>query len=120
VHSYVTMRSTVGVMGILVPLVLIIDEVVLSGLTRITVRGSISAYYHSPMQDFFVASLCIIAFLLMTYMGGHPQTPRLLVQLAGGRVPVGCCVLSDVAQPQQGGAFMWRPGRAAAARLLTD
>jgi multisubunit Na+/H+ antiporter MnhB subunit len=34
----------------------------------------VSAYYHSPMQDFFVSGLCIVAFLLLTYMSGQPRT----------------------------------------------
>jgi hypothetical protein len=104
------MRSTVGVLGILVPLVLIIGEVVLSGWSRMTLRGSISAYYHSPMQDFFVASLCVIAFLLMTYMGGHPQTRDFWCSLAAGLFLLGVVFFPTWLSHSNGEPFCGGPG----------
>lgn len=83
-RSYVAMRTVVGALGLAVPIVLVLGEAVISGWSRITVRGSLSAYYHSPMQDFFVASLCVIAFLLMTYMAGHTRTRDFWFSLVAG------------------------------------
>jgi hypothetical protein len=73
VRSYLLIRTVVGVIGILLPIVLIIGETFfLRG--GVHVRGSLSAYYHSSMQDIFVAGLCVTGFLLLTYMAGMPKT----------------------------------------------
>jgi hypothetical protein len=37
-------------------------------------RGSLSAYYHSPMRDVFVGSLCVVGVLLLTYLAGQWNT----------------------------------------------
>src|SRR5262249_44338468 len=66
-RSYRAMRLVVGILGVALPLVFIIGEAFfLRG--GVHVRGSISAYYHTPMQDVFVGGLCVIGFLLATYM----------------------------------------------------
>ena len=70
VRSYLLIRTVVGVLGIALPLVLIVGEsFFLKGSAE--VRGSLSAYYHSPMRDFFVGSLCVIGVLLITYMAAR-------------------------------------------------
>jgi hypothetical protein len=67
VLSYVLLRIIVGVVGLLLPLVLILgDAAVLDA--PFSARDSLSAYYHSPMRDFFVGTLCVIGILLVTYM----------------------------------------------------
>lgn len=72
-ESYLVIRTVVGVIGILLPIILIIAEAFfLKG--SVHVRGSLSAYYHSSVQDIFVGSLCVIGFLLITYMAGMPKT----------------------------------------------
>ena len=43
-----------------------------AGSCSVHVRGSLSAYYHSSMQDIFVGSLCVTGLLLITYMAGMP------------------------------------------------
>ena len=73
VKSYLLIRTAVGVIGVLLPIALIIGEAFfLKG--SVHVRGSLSAYYHSSMQDIFVAGLCVTGFLLITYMAGMPKT----------------------------------------------
>ena len=98
VRSYLLIRTVVGFIGILLPIVLIIGETFfLDG--SVQVRGSLSAYYHSSMQDIFVASLCVTGFLLITYMAGMPRTWDFWLSLTAG-----IAVLAVVFFPT------WRPG----------
>jgi hypothetical protein len=83
VRSYLLIRTVVGISGIVLPIILIIGEAFfLEGSVR--VRGSLSAYYHSSMQDVFVASLCVTGFLLITYMAGMPRTWDFWLSLIAG------------------------------------
>lgn len=66
-RSYLLIRLVVGGIGILLPtLLFVLDGLVLKG--GLSVRGSLSAYYHSGARDLFVAGLCVTGFLLITYM----------------------------------------------------
>ena len=68
VLSYLTIRRFLGIIGILMPLVLL-----LSGcLTGKPVRPSISDYYHSQyplIHGYFVGSMCAIGVFLACYKG---------------------------------------------------
>lgn len=69
IRSYIWLRIVVGVIGLLLPLILFIGEgTILDASVR--ARDSLSSYYHSPMRDWFVASLTVISVLLITYMLG--------------------------------------------------
>lgn len=86
--SYRTIRLMVGALGILLPLILIIGEAFfLKG--SVQVRGSLSAYYHSPMQDIFVGGLVVIGFLLATYMSGEHKSWDFSVSLVAGIAVLG-------------------------------
>ena len=62
-RSYRVIRLMVGFLGILLPLIFIfVEAYLLKG--GVHVRGSLSAYYHSPLQDVFVGGLCVIGVLL--------------------------------------------------------
>jgi hypothetical protein len=52
-------------------------------------RGSLSAYYHSPMQDVFVGSLCVVGVLLLTYMAGQPHTVDFVFSTVAGAAVLG-------------------------------
>jgi ABC-type arginine transport system permease subunit len=66
-------RAIIGILGILLPLIFIFGEAFfLRG--GVHVRGSLSAYYHTPMRDIFVAGLCVIGFFLATYLSGEAKT----------------------------------------------
>ena len=65
--SYLTLRKTIGILGITFPIALIIGSVVLFGCQE--VQGSISAYYHTDMRNLFVGVLCAIGLFLFTYTG---------------------------------------------------
>jgi hypothetical protein len=83
VRSYLLIRTVVGVIGILLPIILIIGEAFfLKG--GVHVRGSLSAYYHSSMQDIFVGSLSVTGLLLITYMAGMPKTWDFWLSLLAG------------------------------------
>lgn len=71
-RSYLVIRTAVGIMGILLPLVLILSEVLLKGTVQ--VRGSLSAYYHTSARDFFVCILCVTGVLLITYLAGQRRS----------------------------------------------
>lgn len=83
VRSYLLTRTVVGIMGILLPLVFILGEAYfLKG--GVHIRGSLSAYYHTSMRDIFVAGLCVIGFLLITYMSGLTRTWDFWLSLVAG------------------------------------
>jgi len=87
-RSYRVMRLVVGFLGVALPLVFIIGEAFfLRG--GVHVRGSISAYYHTPMQDVFVGGLCVIGFLLATYMAGEHRTWDFWASLIAGLAVLG-------------------------------
>jgi len=88
VSSYLLIRTVVGIIGIVLPAFFIIGEAFyLRG--GVHVRGSISAYYHTSMHDIFVAGLCVIGFLLATYMAGLTKTWDFWLSfVAGGAVLV--------------------------------
>src|SRR6266542_279822 len=86
--SYRVIRLVVGVLGVLLPFVFIIGEAFfLRG--GVHVRGSLSAYYHTSMQDIFVGGLCVIGFLLATYMAGEPRTWDFWASLIAGVAVLG-------------------------------
>jgi hypothetical protein len=65
--SYMWTRLFVGIIGIAMPIALLAGDPLL--FDERSIRGSLSAYYHSGMRDWFVGSLCAIGVGLFTYMG---------------------------------------------------
>jgi hypothetical protein len=87
-YSYRTIRLVLGFLGILLPFIFIIGEAsFLKG--GVQVRGSLSAYYHSPMQDIFVGGLVVIGFLLATYMSGELKSWDFWASLIAGIAVLG-------------------------------
>jgi hypothetical protein len=81
-------RAVVGILGILLPFIFIIGEAFyLRG--GVHVRGSLSAYYHTPMRDIFVAGLCVTGFFLATYLSGEPKTADFRLSLVAGLAVLG-------------------------------
>lgn len=64
VLSYLTLRRSVGIIGMALPLVLIFGKMILESPG---ILDSISLYYYSVMRDVFVGSLCAIAVFLFSY-----------------------------------------------------
>jgi len=99
-YSYRIIRLAVGCLGILLPVIFIVGEAAfLKG--GVQVRGSLSAYYHSPMQDFFVGGLCIIGLMLATYMGGEPKSWDFWVSLLAGIAVLGVVFFPTSRPPDQ-------------------
>ncbi|KAA1031068.1 DUF998 domain-containing protein [Pseudonocardia sp. EV170527-09] len=70
VLSYLGLRRAVGVIGILLPFVLVGGDLALGGDG---LRDSISRYYYSPMRDVFVGSLCAVGVFLYCYRYDRPD-----------------------------------------------
>jgi len=65
--SYVTLRKSVGILGITLPVILIIGSITCGECREI--QSSISCYYHTNMRDIFVGILCAVALFLFAYKG---------------------------------------------------
>jgi hypothetical protein len=87
-RSYRVSRLVVGFLGLLLPIVFIVGETFfLKG--GVHIRGSLSEYYHTSMQDIFVGGLCVIGFLLATYMSGEARTVDFWASLIAGVAVLG-------------------------------
>jgi len=65
--SYYTMRRSIGVLGITLPLILLAGSLQYGGCTE--VQSSISTYYHTNMRNIFVGFNCAVALFLFAYRG---------------------------------------------------
>jgi hypothetical protein len=80
VISYHMLRNAIGIIGILLPFVLIFGKIVFFQSPGI--QDSISSYYYTEMRDVLVGSLCAIGVFLFSYKGydnpnPHPALQRL-------------------------------------------
>lgn len=91
-RSYLLIRTAVGVLGLLFPLLLVgVDAVFLDG--SVTARDSLSAYYHSGARDLFVGVLCITGGLLVTYLATLPRTWDFWLSVVAGTGAFGVAFL---------------------------
>lgn len=65
-HSYLSLRKSVGIIGILFPFVLYMITYIISNQG---VQPSISHYYHTHAGDVFVGALCAISLFMFFYTG---------------------------------------------------
>ncbi|TWT87914.1 hypothetical protein [Neorhodopirellula pilleata] len=65
VASYLTIRRAVGLSGLALPLVLLVG----GWIAGVSVQENMSSYYHTPMRDIFVGTLCAIGVFLFCYQG---------------------------------------------------
>jgi hypothetical protein len=79
VMSYLTMRRVIGILGTLLPFVLVAGGLI----TGPEIKGSISAYYFSNMQDIFVGLMCAVALFLITYKG-YDTADKYVTSISGG------------------------------------
>ena len=66
VRSYLQLRIAIGVLGVVLPLLLIVIVDVLDGKNP-ALRGSVSAYYYTGGRDLFVAAMCVTGVFLIGY-----------------------------------------------------
>jgi len=69
VHSYLFLRRAIGIIGTLLPVVLIAGKLVVDGGGLL---DSISDYYYSGMRDVYVGSMCAVGVFLLSYRGYGP------------------------------------------------
>ncbi|WP_435016288.1 hypothetical protein TA3x_003852 [Tundrisphaera sp. TA3] len=66
VVSYLGIRRAIGVIGLLLPVMLGPVGLLAFG---IPIQDNMSSYYHTPMRDVFVGSMCAIGIFLFCYRG---------------------------------------------------
>ena len=87
VISYLLLRKTVGWIGMLLPFVLIVGNVVMSASRP----DSMSGYYYTPMRNVFVGALCALGVFLIAY-DGYDNVDRWITNIAGlGAIGVAFC-----------------------------
>jgi hypothetical protein len=101
VRSYLHIRRGVGVIGIALPTLLFLIDWLFLLRADAVVRGSLSAYYHSPARDLFVGSLCIVGVLLITYMAAQPTKADYWLSTLAGVAVLGVAFL-PTARPHLG------------------
>src|SRR5512133_3883203 len=67
IHSYLSLRNSLGWIGILLPFVLMLGMLLF--FKGDIIRTTISQYYYSGMRDVLVGSICAIALFLFFYKG---------------------------------------------------
>jgi hypothetical protein len=82
VRSYVFTRFAIGVLGVLLPLVLVLLEPALFD-GQPAPRGSLSAYYYSGVREIFVGGLWAIGVFLFVYKFLDLSWESVLSSLAG-------------------------------------
>lgn len=80
VVSFLTIRKGVGILGILLPVVLVMGLAFIFRENKL--EPSLSHYYYTRMGNFFVGTLCAVAFFLYCYRGYDP-VDRIASRLAG-------------------------------------
>lgn len=101
-RSYLLIRTVVGAIGVLLPLVLwAVDALVLHG--SVTARGSLSAYYHSGARDLFVGALCVTGCLLLTYLAAQRKTWDYWLSTVAGAAVLGVALLPTSRPATYGG-----------------
>ena len=79
VLSYMNLRKSIGTIGMLLPLVLIVGKWIFQGWG---IQPSISGYYYTVMRDVFVGALWAIGIFLFSYRG-HERQDEIASNLAG-------------------------------------
>ncbi|GAB6985001.1 hypothetical protein [Nocardioides pyridinolyticus] len=81
--SYLGIRFLIGFLGLALPLTLVVvDAAFLDG--KAEVRGSMSAYYHSPARDLFVGGLWATGVVLVSYLWWKFKTWDFSLSLVAG------------------------------------
>lgn len=78
-HSYLGLRRTIGLIGLLLPFVMLIGGFLLN---LNFFPETVSAYYHTGMRNIFVGALCIVAVFLFNY-SGYDKVDNILGNIGG-------------------------------------
>lgn len=85
VASFLLMRTVIGWIGTLLPVVLIGGDAALSAFSAASLPNSLSDYYYTPMRNILVGSLCVLGIFLVIYDVGVPLD-RWITNIAGAGV----------------------------------
>ena len=85
--SFLKTRVVVGVIGILLPFVLVIGNWLVFGQSGIL--PSLSDYYHSDMRNWFVGSLWAIGSGLLVYLAARRNLADSVISFVAGLLAVG-------------------------------
>ena len=77
--SYLFLRQTVGWIGTLLPIVLLVGNAISSSAPR---PDSISGYYYTDMRNIFVGTLCALGVFLVAYRG-YDDVDESITNVAG-------------------------------------
>jgi hypothetical protein len=77
---YLDLRKAVGIMGVLLPFVLIIGSFAFGYCKEL--QASISDYHNTNMRDVFVGVLCAISLFLFSYTGYNTRD-KIMARLSG-------------------------------------
>ena len=80
VISFMTLRKTVGFLGILLVPVLVLGSFIFDEEKKIQI--SVSAYYHTNMRDALIGIVCGISMFLLSY-NGYTRRDSIASKLAG-------------------------------------
>ena len=98
--SYLTMRKVVGILGMLLPIVMVVGTFLFT--FQLDLRASISAYYDSVMGPAFAGILFVVGWFLFAYKGHDQRDDK-----AGDRA---CLFAMGVAIfPHQSATHAWVP-----------
>lgn len=78
VRSFVFLRRGVGLLGMGLPFVLIVGNLLIGG----GLLYSVSGYYHSDLRDIYVGGMCAVGVFLLFYRG-YERTDRIASIIAG-------------------------------------
>lgn len=67
VISYLSIRKSIGILGMLLPPVLVVGNIIFGNCA--TIQESISHYYYTVLGNLFVGTLCAVALFLFCYKG---------------------------------------------------
>ena len=79
--SFNTLRKTIGWLGILLPLALLVENFIFTDCC--CMQDSISHYYYTIAGNLFVGTLCAVAMFLIAYRGYPGDKDNILTTLAG-------------------------------------
>lgn len=79
VVSYLTLRKTIGILGIMLPLISMLFGKVFGNFS---LQSSISAYYYTNVGDIFSGLLIAISLFLLTYKG-YQKIDNVITSMSG-------------------------------------
>ncbi len=67
--SYMALRKAIGLLGFLLPWVLVLGTMIMGNCREI--QSSISHYYYTVLSVYFTGTLCAVSFFMFSYKGYH-------------------------------------------------